>query len=181
MARIFLAIPIPCEIKDQIRSVKSANTQLENMRWTPEENLHLTIYFIGQVPNDLSATVTAQIMKLMKDQVAFVLEFDRLFLTPLSKPEMIWLRMKHSDNFKTLFYRVHSELVQFIPFLKIDHPDPVPHITLARFKSSFDAKRISFPAMDRFKLDINGCELWESVKTKEGTKYERMQEFHFLK
>ena len=46
--RLFLAIPLTEEIKSELDKYKN-EMGLEGVRWIPSENLHVTLYFLGDV------------------------------------------------------------------------------------------------------------------------------------
>ena len=47
MIRLFTAIPLPEALR---RRLSMLTRGLREVRWVPEENLHLTLCFIGEVP-----------------------------------------------------------------------------------------------------------------------------------
>lgn len=49
MIRLFVGLDLPPEIADHVYSLRGG---LENARWQEKEKLHLTLYFIGNVPED---------------------------------------------------------------------------------------------------------------------------------
>src|SRR5580704_13099356 len=48
--RLFTAIEIPAEVKDNLRALLQRIRPLANLNWSPEENLHITTKFIGEWP-----------------------------------------------------------------------------------------------------------------------------------
>src|SRR5713101_8443752 len=48
--RLFTAIDIPEEVRAALRSLLARLRPLANLRWSPVENMHITIKFIGEWP-----------------------------------------------------------------------------------------------------------------------------------
>ena len=46
MPRLFIAVPIPERIKDKFLSLQ---TNIQGAKWTSENQLHITLKFIGEV------------------------------------------------------------------------------------------------------------------------------------
>lgn len=54
--RIFVALALPDEVREEVgRRVAAERRRLPAARWTPPENLHLTLVFLGQVDDDAIA------------------------------------------------------------------------------------------------------------------------------
>jgi 2'-5' RNA ligase len=49
--RLFIAAPVPPGLKEVFRQHQAALTQ-PAVRFLPDENLHLTVHFLGEVPAD---------------------------------------------------------------------------------------------------------------------------------
>ncbi|MBK7850021.1 MAG: hypothetical protein IPJ66_02485 [Bacteroidetes bacterium] len=45
MVRIFLAFPLPLNLRKQLKQMFSGYSNAAGFRWTPEENLHITIFY----------------------------------------------------------------------------------------------------------------------------------------
>ena len=51
MMRLFVALTLPEEIREALAALENG---LPGVRWVPEENLHLTLRFIGEVDGGLA-------------------------------------------------------------------------------------------------------------------------------
>ena len=54
MFRLFVGVELPAELRRRIVLIQ---TGIERAKWVPEENIHLTLRFIGEVPGDVAADV----------------------------------------------------------------------------------------------------------------------------
>lgn len=141
------------------------------------ENLHITIYFIGQASRDNTPKIIEKIKNVLREQTALSIQYEDLCIAPQEKPRMIWARFHRSPSFTALSNKIHAEIKEFIPNNAFYYEDPIPHITLARFNSTFNTEAISFPKLELQEIEIKECELWESVPTPRGVKYECVVRF----
>ena len=178
--RIFLAISAPEEIHTYLEFLKTTNSHLPKIKWMRLHNLHVTIYFIGSIKTETFEEVLNVIQKIVKNQLPFELDFDRICLSPENKPRMIWARYHRNKSFSSLSNYIHDGLIKLIPSNKFFYNDPVPHITLARFhplKNLTGFKMESNPVSH--KIVASKCELWESIKIEGRSHYKCIQSFDF--
>jgi RNA 2',3'-cyclic 3'-phosphodiesterase len=59
--RLFVALEIPEAVRENLAAIRKNFSSIDSgLRWVPPENLHLTLKFIGSVPNDkLEAIIDA--------------------------------------------------------------------------------------------------------------------------
>ena len=69
MARIFLAIPLSKEVQIKVNQVNTTNLDVEKIVWMKPENLHITIYFIGQASRENTPMIIERIKNILKDIV----------------------------------------------------------------------------------------------------------------
>jgi 2'-5' RNA ligase len=177
--RIFVAIPVPGKIKEAIFRIREANQAHKRLVWTKECNLHLTLYFIGNTKLENIPAITEIVRGLAASEDPFELAFENISLTPpLKKPRMVWLRFVRSEFFTDLSNRIHLSLRKFIPENPFHFRQPVPHITLVRFNSTFDSSQLSLNLpLEIPAIKVEHCELWESIQTNEGVKYIPIEKF----
>jgi 2'-5' RNA ligase len=177
--RIFVSIPVPEKIKEEIVRFRQANQSVKGLVWTKENNLHITVYFIGNIKQENFPAVVEIVRDVVAVEESFSLEFEKISLAPSSeKPRMVWLRFSRHDLFTDLATRIHLSLRKFIPENPFYFRDPIPHITLTRFNSTFDTSRIKLDlALEIPVISVKHCELWESIQTDEGARYISIEKF----
>jgi len=144
------------------------------------KNIHLTLYFIGNIPVEQFEEVTAGIAPCVQAQKKFTLEFDALCFAPGRKPRMIWMKYKKNFAFSSFAQTVHGALKRIIPANKFYFPEPVPHITLARFHSMKNYTDIQLTEpLSLAPLHIESCELWETIHAGGRSDYQSVRSFHF--
>ncbi len=121
--------------------VESARTSLESappIRWIPQENLHITLWFIGGVPEERAAAILAAL-----DHPVDVPPFDLGLGGPgafprSGTPRVLWLGVRQGG---ASLAALHRELATRWRPLGIE-PEPRPfsaHLTLGRVKSACNA------------------------------------------
>lgn len=174
--RLFLAVRPCAEIYDAHRHLVAANSELSGTRWVRKDNLHLTVFFIG----DIDADQSRHIKELLPALSAMIpkpirLQSDRLSLEGgrINKPSMAWARFRVNYEFTDLNNLIRNRLKSWIPGQAI-FKEPVPHVTLARIRSGPP------PVLN---LDLNctmmlsGFELWETIRTSEGVTYRVVEKY----
>jgi 2'-5' RNA ligase len=132
--RLFLAFALP----EPVRAVLATLTRpLTGVVWTPPEQLHVTLRFIGAVDGEQIETIAA---KLASVQVApFVLPIEGCGTFPLNAPpRVLWIGVGqgHPRLFQ-LRQRVDDALLSC--GLPIDVRTFHPHVTLARCRKDAGA------------------------------------------
>jgi len=131
--RLFVALEIPSTVRENLAGlVKHLRAVSPQTRWVRPENLHVTLKFIGEVPETKVGLIRAELAKMRSDaQVA--LEFRGLGFFPNEKhPRVFWAGIEASRNLKTLAADIEQALEAVgIPG---DGRAFSPHLTLARFE-----------------------------------------------
>ncbi len=147
MYRLFIALPVPEEIKDSILGLR---TNIPGARWMEKEQLHITLKFIGEVDGGS--------FRQIKDLLAgigyksFTLRFSGVGVFPpggrggRSSPRVLWTGVENMEKLAGLRNRIERKLkTAGIPEEKRKFS---PHLTLARLKNPSES------ALSRF-LSIN--------------------------
>ena len=74
--RLFLALPIPVELKEEILRRRS-EVDL-SFKWIPAENLHVTVLFLGSVPEEKLQTIVDQTESAVRGYTPFELKLKGL-------------------------------------------------------------------------------------------------------
>jgi RNA 2',3'-cyclic 3'-phosphodiesterase len=178
--RLFVAIPVPEAVACQIASFTESLKHLHGYRWVPSKNWHITLFFLGNIP-EVRFDETAEILNMtLSGKRLPELQFDA-FCSKINTPKngMIWARFHRHELFTELALQIAVSVRDVIAFSPI-HPDPIPHITLARFR------KIEAEALPDFH-EVTGipglkpgfCELWQSVTGQEGVVYKPLERYIF--
>ena len=129
MPRLFVAIDLPDVTKDRILSLRQDD--LPPGRWARRDALHLTLHFIGDVPE---AVARAYQRRLAEVKVgAFELRIQGLGQFPINdRPRVIWAGAQNTPALRALHEAVGGALER--EGFRRERRRFQPHITLMRFK-----------------------------------------------
>ena len=137
--RLFVAILFTEEIKDtMIEVLHDMKKQGVGGKYTPKQNMHLTLAFIGERknPEEVMTVLKGVPFKPFKLSIAESGNFGNL----------IWAGVKGSQKLKTYVRDLRDALDQAgIPY---DKKEFVPHITLIRDASSSKPYKVSVPKQE---------------------------------
>ncbi|GEM_PF-393173 len=159
MIRLFIALNIPAEIKNEIirRRDQIISSVLENsenkiftpLKWEPEEKLHLTLKFIGEVKEELLDKIIGSIgfIQNYKPIHCAFSGFGLFFRN--NEPKILWAGFNVN---KKLFELVNQLNKNFIKFsIQPEHRKFKAHITLLRIKNGLDKDLIN--GFEKFKMN----------------------------
>lgn len=147
--RIFIAINLPPAIKRQLVSFQKKMVHLP-FRWTKEDNLHLTLIFIGYIDDDQVFEVCQLVQKVGPKCRPLELVFERICYGPPGKsPRMVWVEGQTSQPLAELKDKLEDVLFES-PDTGYDQKEVRalrPHVTLGRLKEGGGAK-LDLPPLD---------------------------------
>ncbi|MFQ5335389.1 MAG: RNA 2',3'-cyclic phosphodiesterase, partial [Flavobacteriales bacterium] len=88
--RLFSGIEIPENIKSELTLLSTGITERANLRFVPPENMHITLQFYGNVPEEDIPDLKRHLEQASANTKPFELPFSKLLCFPEKKPRMIW-------------------------------------------------------------------------------------------
>ena len=178
--RLFFAIPIPTEVKEILSSIEQ-KISLPLVRWTKPQNIHVTLFFMGDVEESEIPEVVESFKFVISKHQPFTLSFKNILLAPPHRPpSMVWASFCESESFEKLARDVQKKLGCFIDE-KLLHDNSkkklIPHITLARFKGFVNVRDILLPKFLVPDFKVDKIELVESQLTTGGPIYSSVGSF----
>lgn len=167
MHRLFVAIRPPAAIRDQLVDLMEG---VSGARWQDEDQLHLTLRFIGEVDRHQGSDIVAALGSIHHRQFAIALSGIGSFSK--NGKGALWAGVTPHDQLKLLHKKVDQACLKagVEPDTRAYHP----HITLARFGrgtgplDSF-ARAAGGLSSDRFEVDC--FSLYESKLAPDGPVY----------
>lgn len=182
MKRLFIAINLPRDVKDQIaREIDKINA---NFRWIREENWHLTLVFLGDQPDEAITGILNSIKDTAQKFSDTEIELDKIILAPPNKsPRMIWLTSTKKTS--GILGQIQNDLQDNLINNKVRfQPENRPyntHITLARFQflpQNFQLPNYPITQLSNFTAE--SLDLMESKLKRTGAEYEILTKIAFL-
>jgi 2'-5' RNA ligase len=135
--RIFIAINLPKEIKAQLLNYQRQIKDLP-IRWVKEDNLHITLIFLGYLKDEEVAGVCRLTKGVAQKTSSFSINLNKICYGPPQKipPRMIWAVGKKSQELASLKDNLEKELLgaPALNNLKTEARAFSPHITLGRIR-----------------------------------------------
>jgi 2'-5' RNA ligase len=181
--RLFIALEIPAAVQENLAALlKSFCTVSPQTRCVRPENLHVTLKFIGAVPETKLAAIRSALVGVRSDQPV-ALDFRGLGFFPNEKhPRVFWAGIEASPNLKILAADIES-VVEKLGIPREQRPFS-PHLTLARFEPPGLPERlrsaIQEDAARKFgSFRTNQYHLIESKLKSTGAEYTTLESFPF--
>ena len=130
MPRLFIAIPLPAEVKALLTSLR---TVLPGCRWVEPDQMHLTLHFLGDIDDSLVPDLQTLVSQLTTAPFPLTTGSLGVFPTPRA-PRVLWLGLSDSKPLQ----RLHAELSVGLARLGLTVEDRPfhPHLTLARLRDT---------------------------------------------
>ncbi|MEM3421489.1 MAG: RNA 2',3'-cyclic phosphodiesterase [Candidatus Hadarchaeum sp.] len=143
MPRAFIAIDIDEPLRQKLAEVQN---QLRgtggDFKLVEPQNIHVTLKFLGEIPNKKVEEITGAIKKAIAGMKKFNMEIKKIGVFPnLNYVRVIWAGVeKGGEEIMALQKKIEKELQQigFRP-----EGDFVPHLTIARVKSAKNKERLA--------------------------------------
>jgi RNA 2',3'-cyclic 3'-phosphodiesterase len=128
--RLFVAVPLPEALKAALRSYQQVYRH-KIIRFVPEDNLHLTLHFIGEVAEAAVPELQQKLTRVAAAHAPFTLTFQETAPGPkLRSPRLIWTRFEEHPDFSAL----STTLCQALEAAPGAYGKFIPHITIARLR-----------------------------------------------
>lgn len=176
MPRLFIALDLPIEIKQQLSLLPRA---MSGARWQTIDQMHLTLKFIGELDNsnmpeliEALAQIKAEPFKLRINGVDYA--GSKRF------PRVLYAQVEKNPALSKLYKQINRALDD--AGLEIKTKKLNPHITVARLKQT------PYPAIAQFlqaesllksePFTINAFHLFRSKLTPSGSQYQIEESFY---
>ncbi len=183
--RIFLSIPVPNVVKNiKQMLISTCENERVEIRWVKHNNLHLTVQFLGSVPDDIISQIRKEVEKVVSSINPFALTISETGCFPnTSKPSVLYLGVGGNiEALKALVVKISDKMSQ-IGFKK-DSESFIPHITVAKinYPQKFNPDLTIFlnSTYDEVEFSIDKIQLLESKTLPEGVIYKTLNTFSFL-
>jgi len=156
MMRLFVALPLPVDVRACLNAVQSG---LPGGRWIDPRNMHLTLRFMGDVPEPDARDLSLALSEIHAP--AFDLAFSGIgHFERRGNVHSVWARAEKSDGLAHLQSKIESAVVRagWVP----EQRKFTPHVTLARLKDT-PLERIGLWLEDAGALSVPAFPLSEFV------------------
>ncbi len=175
MIRLFVALDFSDDIRDRLAELGGG---VPGAHWTDPSNMHLTLRFIGNVPDDITADIDAALAGLEASGFDLLLNGVGVYGSN-RRARVLWAGVERTPALARLQGKVESALVRC--GLEPEERKFSPHVTLARLKNApkdrigrFLEERGLFRAGP---MRIDHFTLYRSLLGKEAAVYKALGEY----
>ncbi|PJZ70999.1 RNA 2',3'-cyclic phosphodiesterase [Leptospira perolatii] len=141
--RIFVGISLPEEVRESIAGICYG---LPGIKWVPAENLHLTLVFLGELPEIRRESLSEFCSTIQFRPFSFNLKGIEWFIKKKS-PSILYIDVEPAPELLELQKTIDSGLRRL--GFTIEGKNYKPHITIGRFKDVPMDKVVSY--MEEFR------------------------------
>jgi RNA 2',3'-cyclic 3'-phosphodiesterase len=128
MLRLFVALDLPATIKADLTSLVG---NLPDTRWADDDQLHLTLRFIGEVDGGTARDIMEALATVPARPIELLLKGVGHF-PPRGEPKVLWVGVERSEELVAFKRRIDSALRD--TGLAAEGRKFSPHVTIARFR-----------------------------------------------
>ena len=174
MHRLFVAIRPPDNIVDALVDAMDDSPAL---RWVSDDNLHLTLRFIGEVERPVAEDIARELGRVRSER--FTLRLSGVGAFDQRSGGAIWAAVEPRAPVATLAAKIDRACQA--AGCEPEHRAFHPHITLARFGRASKAQVQPFlsrnAALVSAPFEVNMFTLFESRLSRHGAHYDAVAEF----
>jgi RNA 2',3'-cyclic 3'-phosphodiesterase len=137
--RLFAALDVPDDVADRLIALQRG---VPGARWRPRENLHLTLRFFGEVPEDIADDLDAALDEAAQDFAPFDFGLKGAGFFGKEMPHTLWIGAAESDALSAL--AAACERAARRAGLKPEARKFAPHVTLASLDGSALDRVVAF-------------------------------------
>jgi RNA 2',3'-cyclic 3'-phosphodiesterase len=179
MARLFVSLNLPEEIRDKINALRiEVGSKEKKLKWEPKEKLHLTLKFIGDVEINQ--------VNLIAEDLAFIENFEAIncetarfgFFFTRNQPRILWMGLHADKIIFNLVEELNSRLEKFL--IPRERKRFTSHITILRIRGNVSEEFVKgFQNFDvpKIKFRTNEISLMKSDLLPLGSVYNEIKKY----
>ena len=142
--RTFIAVALTKPIRERIVALQDELSRGEaEVKWTEAENIHVTLLFLGEVPNEELPAICRLVSQTVQGREPFGLSVEAVGCFPnIRRPRIVWVGVGAGTQ---ELLKIHDDLeapLFDLGFRKEDRKY-TPHITLGRVKSDRPTEKLT--------------------------------------
>ena len=134
MPRLFTGVELPSDVGQDLAIMKGG---IEGARWIDPDNYHLTLRFIGDIPDRAADELTRELQRVVA-MPAFNIELAGMGVFGTKKPHSLHVRVAESPDLRRL-QAMHERVCQSLG-MPPEQRKFTPHVTLARLRGALPSQ-----------------------------------------
>ena len=185
MPRLFAAIELGADAQHRVANEQARLEETfrrSSLRWTKSDQLHITLVFIGEVPDERAARIV-EIMRAEIPHPPFRFELGGIgSFPPRGAPRALWVGVKVGSEDVIRVQGLVADRLESVGVDRERRPFS-PHVTLARWRDSRPSDRPRAGTTDPptiARVDVRTVTLFQSRVSSAGSTYTRLVECPLL-
>jgi 2'-5' RNA ligase len=181
MIRLFIALHFPQHIKDSLEAlIADLKPRARGIKWVEPKNIHLTLKFIGEVPENKIEPIVMALSTVLDGRKKFESRVAGCGGFPnLRRPRVLWVGLAGAEPAAAMAREINDKLVPI--GIETEKRGLSPHLTLGRIKTLGDFSELA-AYMENLNFDagmiiLNRVALVRSTLTPGGPIYENLKLF----
>lgn len=175
--RLFVGLAAD-HLATEVTSRLSELTPPAGGRLVPAEMWHLTLAFLGEMPDVALSAITRRVEEYALGQPPMGISFGRVGAIGRRPPIRVWALSSDSDRAKAAIQRAQAMFRPWLPARELRRP-PLVHLTLARGQWATEPKGHAVDPPIAF--HPGPVVLYQSHMQPAGVRYERLATFHLAR
>ena len=180
--RTFLALKLPQTVMNKLSAhaeLISGYDKLQQIRWLPKENYHLTLSFLGNVEYVLISSLQLKLEQNLSYKQAVPFRFSEITPFPFSgTPKIAAAMLEYSDELMQLQHNTAKCVRAF--GISLERRRFTPHVTLGRLKSR-SRESLAFQPQQIFLEGVSEkVVIFQSELTPKGAFYTSLREISLM-
>jgi 2'-5' RNA ligase len=181
--RIFIAVNLPTIAREEILSEQKEISRDLPVRLTREDNLHVTLCFLGSITEERISKVCEILREIAEKHNAFSISLYRIDYGPpdIIPPRMIWAIGAENKELSEINKELEQKLLK-----RKNNRDFLPHITLGRIRE-WQWRQIDIeerPLIEKdisINFEVKSIDIMESQLKRAGAEYTILKSFPLKK
>ncbi len=180
--RTFIAIELDINIKNNLSEfIRKLDMGSKSIRWVKPQGMHLTLKFLGEIPEEKVHQVREVLEQSLRGYPAFSLRLKGTgSFPPRAKfPRVLWVGVEHNETLQKIQARLENGLEKLhFPKEKREYH---PHLTLGRIKAPRNLDPVLTLLKEKEKKDfgemkVGKITLFQSLLKPTGAEYAVLSE-----
>ena len=169
--RLFAAVTPPPEVREAALERAGSASWKGRIRWVPQQNVHLTLKFLGETPEESIPQIEAALESVCLGHRAFDLALEGVGAFPsVNRARTLWVGAGEGAEALTALAEDVEFALQQLGFEREKRPFH-PHATVGRAKDGRAVMTGEEPVSEPLGFSVRSVELVRSRLTDEGAVY----------
>jgi 2'-5' RNA ligase len=171
--RLFVAVELPDAIKDELARMSSTLREAApDAKWVPRDNLHLTLSFLGEVPDERVTPIGDALDSVAAGAQGLRAHLGALGAFPSARrARVLWVALEDEGGSLLKVAEATAEALEPLGFPREARPWTA-HVTLARFRTPGAVASLLEAKVSPLAFDLSGLTIYRSRLARPAPRYE---------